>query len=284
MQGAFEYERAATVEESCRLLAEAESAVPYAGGTDLLVDIRNGRRSPSLLVDIKGIEALRRLDAGDADGGIIIGPAVTLHDLSEHKGLQTRLAGLVEAARSVATFQLRNRATIGGNVCNASPAADLIPPLLVIGALLEIQGPERMRKIALDDFCTGVKQTCLAAGELVTKIRIPPIDAKIRTAFLKQQRIRGHDLAIVNLAGAISPGDGLLHLAVGSCGPTPIRLAPIETRGHATAAVAQEAVRVAGGAVAPISDVRASAAYREAVLPALTRRLVARLLSGKGGA
>jgi len=121
-------------------------------------------------------------------------------------------------------------------------------------------------------------------GEIVTEIRIPPIAPGTRTAFLKQQRIRGHDLAVVNLAGALSPDDGLLRLAVGSCTPTPLVLEPIEITGHSAEAVAEEAERRVAAEISPISDVRASAEYRRAVLPSLVRRLVAGLMNRKGGA
>jgi CO/xanthine dehydrogenase FAD-binding subunit len=285
VRGSFEYVRPTTIEEACSLLREgAGSALAYAGGTDLLVDIRNGVRSPKLLVDIKSIEPLRRLDLGDPGGAITIGPAVFLNRIAEHADLRDRHPALAGAALSIATYQLRNRATIGGNLCNASPASDSIPPLLVVGTALTIQGPGGSREVPLDCFCTGVKKTCLELGEIVTEIRIPPIAPGTRTAFLKQQRIRGHDLAVVNLAGALSPGDGLLTLAVGSCTPTPLLLEPIETSGHSLRAVAEEAVRVAGAGISPISDVRASAEYRRAVLPALVRRLVAELMNGKGAA
>jgi CO/xanthine dehydrogenase FAD-binding subunit len=285
MLGDFEYVRAHSVEEACRLLQEGKGdASAYAGGTDLLVDIRNGIRSPRLLVDIKGIEALRRLELGGSDDPIAIGPAVVLNRIAEHGALRGRLPALANAALSIATYQLRNRATIGGNLCNASPASDSIPPLLVVGAALTVQGTGGSRDVPLDCFCTGVKRTCLEPGEIVTEIVIPPLAPGTRTAFLKQQRIRGHDLAVVNLAGALPPDDGLLRLAVGSCTPTPLLLEPIETAGHSADAVTEEAVRRVAAGISPISDVRASAEYRRAVLPGLVRRLVAGLMTGKGGA
>jgi len=285
MLGDFEYARAHSVDEVCKLLQEGKGdALAYAGGTDLLVDIRNGVRSPKLLVDIKGIEPLRGLDVGDPGEPIAIGPAVFLNRIAEHADLRGRHPALGDAALSIATYQLRNRATIGGNLCNASPASDSIPPLLVVSATLSIQGPAGSREVPLDCFCTGVKKTCLEPGEIVTEIRIPPIAPGTRTAFLKQQRIRGHDLAVVNLAGALSPDDGLLRLAVGSCTPTPLLLEPIETAGHAAEAVVEEAERWVAAGISPISDVRASAEYRRAVLPGLVRQLVAGLMNGKGGA
>lgn len=281
MWGEFEYVQPSTVEDACRLLADGRGgALAYAGGTDLLVDIRNGVRSPKLLVDIKALDPLRELEASD---GLRIGAAVTLNRIVEHAGLRKRLPSLCEAAQSIATYQLRNRATIGGNLCNASPASDTLPPLLAVGAALRIQGIGGSRDLPLDRFCTGVKTTCLGPGELVTEIRVPPIPAGTRTAFVKQGRIRGHDLAVANAAGSLAPADGALRIAIGSCSPTPLLLDAIETVGHSVAAVADEAIRRARAAIAPISDVRASADYRRAVVPVLVGRLVERLMNGKGG-
>ncbi|MFC2077782.1 FAD binding domain-containing protein [Candidatus Bipolaricaulota bacterium] len=284
MLGDFEYVRPRTIGDACKLLRDGEGqAVAYAGGTDLLVDIRNSLRSPKLLVDIKGLEGLDCLETRDGEQ-TILGATVPLNRIVENAALRERLSALSEAALTIATYQLRNRATIGGNLCNASPASDSIPPLLVTNAALHIEGREGSRDVPLHGFCTGVKKTCLKPGELVTEIRIPPLEEGTRTAFLKQQRIRGHDLAVVNLAGSLSPSDGALRIAIGSCGPIPILLDPIETASHTNDAIATEAVRVAEGAISPISDVRASAEYRRAILPVLIRRLIERLLDGTGGA
>lgn len=283
MLGDFEYVRAQTTADACRRLKEeGDRAVAYAGGTDLLVDIRNGVRAPKLLVDIKGIEALTRVRA--RNGTLLLGAAVMLNRVAEDASIRDRLPALSEAAVSIATYQLRNRATIGGNLCNASPASDSIPPLLIAGASLHIVGPEGERDVPLGEFCTGVKTTCLECGEIVTEIRIPTIEEGARTAFVKQQRIRGHDLAVVNLAGAYLPSDEAVRIAVGSCSPTPLLLEAIDGRSHDPAAIAEEAIRLADASASPISDVRASAEYRRAVLPVLIRRLVARLFDPQGGA
>jgi len=281
--GDFEYVRPRTIGDACKLLRDGEGqAVAYAGGTDLLVDVRNGLRAAKLLVDIKGIEGLDSLKTRDGEQ-TILGATVPLNRIVEEASLRARIPALCEAALTIATYQLRNRATIGGNLCNASPASDSIPPLLVTNASLHIEGTEGSRDVPLHGFCMGVKKTCLKPGEIVTEIRIPPLGEGTRTAFLKQQRIRGHDLAVVNLAGALSPSDGSLRIAIGSCSPTPLLLDPIEAGSHSVDALADEAVRAAEAAIAPISDVRASAEYRRAIVPVLVRRLVAKLMDGKGG-
>ncbi len=279
MLGAFDYVRARSVDETCRLLAESDDASVLAGGTDLLVEIRNGLRSPKLLIDVKSIDELQRLDVDGPER--VIGATVPLNRLAEHRSIRDALPALADAALSIGTYQLRNRATLAGNLCNASPAADSAPVLLSLDATLSVAGTAGRRTVPISELFTGVKRTCLAPGEIVTDVRIPATEGETRTAFLKQRRIRGHDLAVVNVAGAYAPDTGTLKVAVGSCAPTPVLLDPIDASG-AVDAVAGRAIELAEAAVSPISDVRASAAYRRAVLPVLLRRLVDRLLDGGG--
>jgi carbon-monoxide dehydrogenase medium subunit len=281
VRGSFEYVRVQTVAEATAALAETSDAAVLAGGTDLLVDARSGVRAPSLLVDIKRIEELKVLEL--ASEVVSIGAAVPLNRLVENAPLRDRLPGLAEAAASIATYQLRNRATLVGNVCNASPAADMAPILLALGARVVAVGPSNERRIPLVDFFTGVKRTALTQGEVVTRVEIP-IAPSVRTAALKQQRIRGHDLAVVNVAGAYRPETDQVTLAVGSCAPTPRLLEPMPVGKSTAADLAQAALDGAEGTIRPIDDVRASAAYRSAVLPVLLRRLIERLLGARGGA
>ena len=280
MLGAFDYVRARSVDEACRLLAESDAASVLAGGTDLLVEIRNGLRSPKLLIDVKSIDELAVLDVDGPER--VIGAAVPLNRLAEHRAIRDALPALAEAALSIGTYQLRNRGTLAGNLCNASPAADSAPVLLSLGATLSVAGTDGRRTVPISELFTGVKRTCLAPEEIVIDVRIPaPERDPPRTAFLKQQRIRGHDLAVVNVAGSYAPDAKTLKIAVGSCAPTPVLLEPIDASG-AVDAVTGRAIELAEAAVSPISDVRASAAYRRAVLPVLLERLVDRLLGGGG--
>jgi len=274
--GTFDYVRALSRDDVGRALREAAGDVAIlAGGTDLLVELRNGVRSLDLLIDIKRIDDLGAIDIDESE--ITIGAAVPLNRVIEHAEVRRRLAGVADAAATIATYQLRNRATLVGNLCNASPAADMAPVLLALGAEVRVAGPDGERSVRLTDLFTGVKRTCLEAGEWVTAIRIPtPPD--VRTAFLKQQRIRGHDLAVVNVGGAFVPETRALTLAVGSCAPTPLPFGPFDARD-----AAGRAVETIEAAVAPIDDVRASAAYRRAVLPVLVRRTIDRLVAPKGG-
>jgi carbon-monoxide dehydrogenase medium subunit len=280
--GRFDYERPTSIEVAARRLAEAGAGTALlAGGTDLLVDVRNGRRDVRLLVDVKRIDGLGRLDV-DRQGGLTIGAAVPLNEILEHAAVRRTYPGLAQAAESIATYQLRNRATAVGNLCNASPAADMAPILLALGATVIAWSPRGERAIAIARLFAGVRRTSLRTDEIVTEVRVPAPEPGLRSGFAKQQRLRGHDLAVASIAGTYAPADGILRLAFGSCAPTPVLVAPIEARGASFEAVADEAVRRVQAAASPISDVRASAEYRRAVLPVLVRRLVAALLEEGG--
>jgi carbon-monoxide dehydrogenase medium subunit len=281
--GRFDYQRPSTLPEAGRLLAESDgSAAILAGGTDLLVDIRGRRHDPRLLVDIKRIDALRHLDV-DSGGALTVGATVPLNEIIERAAIRRGFPGLVQAAESIATYQLRNRATAVGNVCNASPAADMAPILLALGACLVAWSPRGKRTMPLSSLFVGVKKTALAPDEIATELRVPAPEPDLRSRFLKQQRLRGHDLAVSSAAGTYAPSTGVLRLAVGSCAPTPLLLEPIEVRRSSRAAVEEKAVRAVQVAIRPISDTRASADYRRAVLPVLVKRLIADLLA-EGGA
>lgn len=281
MLGHFRYVRPTTLEAASRQAIDGgEAAVFLAGGTDLLVQIRNRVRTPSLVIDLKGIPEVQHMKAG-ASGGFTIGAAVPLNVVVEDRHVRGRAQGLSRAAQSIATYQLRNRATLGGNLCNASPAADMAPILLALGATAVVSGAERLRRVPVHDLFAGVKRTTLARGEILREVEIPIPDG-LRTTFRKQQRIRGHDLAVASVAGAYDPGTRIVRIAIGSCGPVPAILPDIEARG--VEETANEAVRCSESCVAPIDDVRATAVYRHAVLPVLIRRVVADLLQPERGA
>ncbi len=281
MVGNFEYLRVRSIEEGCRALAEAAGkGAVLAGGTDLLVEIRNGLRSPRLLVDAKGVEQLDALEVNDS--AMRIGASVPLNRLIERRDVREAHPTLAEGLATIGTYQLRNRATLVGNLCNASPAADSAPVLLVLGATVEIVGIRGARTLPLRDFFTGVKKTALEPDEIVASVTIPGTSG-LRTTFRKQQRIRGHDLAVVNVAGAYSETKRTLTLSVGSCAPTPVLLDPIPVDATDTAGFARHVVDVVTSSVSPISDVRASAQYRSAVLPVLVRRILSDVLPRQGG-
>ncbi|NOY07737.1 MAG: xanthine dehydrogenase family protein subunit M [Spirochaetes bacterium] len=257
-----------------------ENARPIAGGTDLIINMRNGTENPGLLVDVKGLD---ELDVFSANGksGITIGARVNLNFLIDDAKLRNICPVLGESALSVATYQLRNRATLIGNLCNASPAADMAPAMYVLGAGVVITGPHGERKMLISDFITGVKRTALGKGELVVKVEIPEIpDGKM--AFLKKQRCRGHDLATVNVAGIADPAAKTLKICIGACAVTPVLLKGTDELYRETDNVdelADRAAELARKSIAPIDDVRSSAEYRRDMASVYVKRLIRKICS-----
>jgi len=217
----FSYERPTDLAAAIALLSEhGPEARVLAGGTDLVIRLRDGTLQPALVVDVKGIPELApRIDQrGDA---LVISAGSTMTDVAEHPLVQRHFPALVEAARVVGSVQIRNRATLAGNQCNASPAADTAPPLLVYGARLTIVGPAGEREVSLNDFFVRSGVTTLTVGELVAAISLPLPAQSVGSAFQRRTRRRGHDLASVTLAASVD-GQGRIRLAYGSLGPRPL--------------------------------------------------------------
>jgi CO/xanthine dehydrogenase FAD-binding subunit len=258
----FHYHRAQTIDEAISLLRDhSPDARVLSGGTDLFIGMKEGTCAPGHVIDVKTIPDLCGIELA-GDGSLSIGACVTVNQLLEFENMPAGVAALHDAASVLATYQLRNRATVGGNISNASPACDLGPPLLVLGAQVSAVSPSGPRTVALSEFFTSVKETCLARDELITAITVPPPGDTI-SAFVKRQRIRGHDLATVNVAAAVDGGRGL-RLALGAVAPKPLLLAdvPGAATGREVKDLRGAAVSAAMGAIAPIDDVRAGALYR----------------------
>lgn len=243
------------------------------GGTDLIVALRKRKIAPSLVVDIKGVPELRPGIVEDG-GWLRIGATTVLTDVIADERVRARLPALVEAAQVVGSIQIRNRATLAGNLVNASPAADTAPPLLVYGASVEVISAGGTRSVPLTDFFTGPGRTVLEAGELVSAVLIPVPTEAVGSAFGRMTRRRGVDLATVNLCCAVSVS-GVTTFAFGAVGPRPF-LVTDETGTLAdpgSPADAQaDALRRLTSQATPISNVRASREYREAMLSVLSRR------------
>ncbi len=279
----FRYERPATLAEATALLAGAPGrARVLAGGTDLLVARRAGSARPELVVDVKRIPGLGDI-AWTPDGDLVLGACVPVQDVADDARVREVFPALAEGALAIGSVQIRARATLGGNLANASPCMDTAPPLLVLGARLLATGPGGEREIPLAEFFRGVKRTALAEGEIVTAVRVPRPPAGLATAFDKVKRVFGHDLALVNAAAAFDPGARTLRAAFGSCGTTPVltpALAGIEAASD-PAAVGERLAALALEHICPIDDVRASAEYRRDMTALLCRRLAARLLGAR---
>jgi len=257
---------------------QSGNAKPLAGGTDLLINMRNGVDKPELLVDIKKLEELNVFSA-DGKKGMTIGARIDLNFLIDSSDVRKRYPLLTESAQTIATYQLRNRATLAGNICNASPAADMAPALYVLGAYVVINGPTGERKLPISDFITGVKRTALKEGELVVRIEIPEA-ASGKMAFLKKQRYRGHDLATVNVAGIADPSEKTLRVCIGACAVTPVLLKGTDElykESKNTDELADRVAELAQKSISPIDDVRSSAEYRRDMASVYIKRLIRKI-------
>jgi carbon-monoxide dehydrogenase medium subunit len=278
----FAYARPATVAEAVALLAEhGPAARVLAGGTDLVIRLRDGTASPALVVDVKRIPELHpRIDLGD--GVLAISAGTVMTDVAADERVRRHFPALVEAAEVVGSVQIRNRATLAGNVCNASPAADTAPPLLVYGAVVVAEGPGGARRIPLDGLFVKSGQTTLARGELVTAIELPVPARRMGAAHVRRTRRRGHDLASVTLCCAVDEA-GVTRIAYGSVGPRPVL--EIDESGvladPTAPAAAQAAVfeRIFAAASPSPRSMRAGPEYRLAMLRVLGARALRTAIS-----
>ncbi len=261
----FAYVAPASRAELLRLLGNAEGCKLLAGGTDLVVEIRNALRKPAVVVDIKKIRDYRQL-AFSSKTGLVIGAAVTCADLLDSKLVGKRFPALTLTAAHLGSNQVRQRATAVGNVCNASPCADVALALLALDASVQIASTRGTRLEKLENFFLGVKRTILKADEIVERVIIPAAWADARSGFEKLKRIKGHDLSLVS-ACLVRKGKKL-RVAVGSCAPTPVVFA------FAANTPAKTVVRTVLRKISPIDDVRCSREYRLFMLEQYLTNLV----------
>jgi CO/xanthine dehydrogenase FAD-binding subunit len=272
---AFSYERPTALDEAIGLLdRHGEDARILAGGTDLIIRLRDRTLTPATVVDVKRIAEFAP-SITETDGWVRFSAGTTMTDVHDSPLVRRWFRALAEAARFVGSVQIRNRATLVGNQCNASPAADTAPPLLVYGAVLEVAGPGGRRQIALDDFFVRSGVTKLERGELVTGIRLPLPSGRVGSAFQRRTRRRGHDLASVTLAVSVGES-GETRLAYGSLGPRPWLF--VSDR-----ASADLETWFARAAPSPTS-MRAAPDYRFAMLRVLTQRALAQARERLGNA
>jgi CO/xanthine dehydrogenase FAD-binding subunit len=268
------YARPTTIEDATRAMA-AEGALAVSGGTDLY-PAHVGRPLSRPLVDLSRVAGLRGI--WETADGFRFGAATTWTDILRAT-LPPAFDGLKAAAREVGSIQIQNRGTIAGNLCNASPAADGVPPLLSLDASVEIASPAGRRVLPLATFITGYRRTALAPGEIVTAVSVPPVAPAARSAFVKLGARRYLVISIV-MAAAVVERDAQGRIAraavaVGAASPVAQRLPELEAElvGHAGPPSARVAARHLAG-LAPIDDVRATAAYRlDAALAAVGEAL-----------
>jgi carbon-monoxide dehydrogenase medium subunit len=276
------FEAPRRVEDAVRLLAKHGAAARVlAGGTDLLAQMRSGLRHPAVLVDLKRIPELVELRAS-ADG-LVIGAAAPAAVLREHPALRRWFPGLAEAVALIGSEQIQGRASLGGNLCNASPAADTTPALLVNEAVAELAGPDGRRRIPVSALCAGPGQTTFAAGELLVAIHLVAPPARTADAYLRLIPRTEMDIAVVGAAVRVTLApDGTCtdaHVALGAVAPTALRVPAGEAALVGTRVDAAALARLADAARAaarPIDDKRGTAAYRRQVSGVLARRAAAR--------
>ena len=270
----FAYLRPTTLDQTIAALVDPGSK-PYllAGGTDLIVRLRRGHLRPTVVIDTKHVADLHD-EIVAIDDGLRFGARVTMTAIIRDARVRQHFQALVEAASVVGSVQIRNRATLTGNICNASPAADTVPALLVYGAVANVVGPSGWRTVPLSEFFTGPGRTVLTRGEILESVDLPYPEVHVGAAFGRITRRRGVDLATINLCGLIA-SDGSARFAFGAVGPTTFVATDdsgaLAIDGTDTAARAA-ALRALFSRARPITDVRGSLEYRTAMLEVMTAR------------
>ena len=295
MYAEFDLHVPADLNEALAALAQNDSGggiMPLAGGTNMIVDLRARTVAPSALVSIVKVPGIRGIEI--ADGRVRMGGRTPVSDMLRHDSLGAVAPSLVESAKVFAGQMVRNTATVAGNICSGSPAADLVPPLLVLDADVTLTSREGTRTVALADFYRGYKQMERRSDELLTEVSWAQPTANATNLFYKLARRKGDAITVVGVAVAMS-------VEAGACRGVRIALAsvaPFVTRVNAAEAMLEgetltperieAAARTAMEEVSPIDDVRASAGYRSHCVHALTRRLLTtaweQLMSGGAGA
>jgi len=275
----FVYVAPTSIEDAIGELCRGE-ARPLAGGTDLLPQLREGRRRADRIVDLKRIPALSAIGHLPR-GGIEIGAALSATHVARHAAISNYPA-IAAAARLLGSVQVQNRATLGGNVCNAAPSADVVPALICHAAAADIAGANGRRQVALEELFLGPGKTVLSPDEVLISLSLAPVPPRSATTYLRFTPRREMDIAIAGVAVRIDLAEdrsiAFARVALASVGPTPLRAVPAERvlqGNRPDPALAREAALAAAGAARPISDTRASADYRRALVEVLTQRALA---------
>jgi carbon-monoxide dehydrogenase medium subunit len=265
----FEYFEPSTLAEAVQLLGRYKgTASVLAGGTDLLVEIKEHLRRAAQVVNIKRIPGMGELSFSPASG-LRIGALVTAREIELSGEVAKHYPGLLQAVRELGSIQVRNRATVAGNICRASPSADTLPPLIADGAVLKTSE----RTVPLESFFTGPGKTVLKPEEIVTGIELPAPAPRTGKVYIKHGRRKAMELATVGVAVSVSPNE--VRIVLGAVAPTPIRAARAE-QVFLESRNANEAAEAAMNAAQPISNVRATADYRREMVKVLTRRALER--------
>lgn len=277
---AIDYAAPKTLAEAVALLGEhGERARVLAGGTDILVQVRENRRDLDLLVDAKRIAELTELRY-DPVKGLTIGAAVPCCEIYENAPIAKAYPGLVDAAFLIGGIQIQGRASLGGNLCNSSPAADSIPALIALEAVCDIAGPGGLRTVPVETFCTGPGRNVLARGELLVRLRLPAPKPRSGAAYLRFIPRNEMDIAVAGAGVAVQLDESRqrctsARVALGAVAPTPLLVAEAGAAlvsGPLTDALIDRAAQAARAAARPISDMRGDADYRRHLVGVLVQR------------
>ena len=283
----FEYLEARTLRQAISMAQRhGDQARIVAGSTDFLVRWRTGAWQPEYVINIQRVPGLSRVSY-NAQNGLRLGALVTLQTLESHPVIRRRYPALAMGAASFAGVQVRNLATVGGNVCNASPAGDTLPALLAFDAQCRITGPGGERTVPLDQFFTGPGRTVLARGEILVDFRLPPPLPSTGSLYIKHSPRGAMDIATVGAASVVTLQDREsvcreVRIALGAVGPTPVRAYAAEDllRGQAiTPELIALAAREAENRASPIDDIRGTAVHRKTMVGVLTQRTLERALA-----
>lgn len=266
----LEYLNPKTLDEALELLDKYKRDIKIlAGGTDLIVALRDNIIDCKYLMNIKDIKELQEVKETSSE--LSIGAAVCLNDIIGCEEVKNSYPILVQAGKTLANSLLRNRATLIGNICNASPGGDMISPCIVLDAHVEIVSKREVRNLVLKEFFKGVKKTDLKEDEIVTKIIFPKIKGCGR--YLRKSRIKGHDLAQVGVAVFIK-NQGGLKISIGAAGPTPIIIEDFTSCNRSFITDKEEIINKVMSEIKPIGDQRATKEFRIAMIEYLTRNIL----------
>ncbi len=286
----FEYEAPRSLADAIALLSRSNGrARPLAGGTDLIDHVRTGRLTPDLIVDLKKIPELGRLEFSPK--GLSIGAAVPCYRIYENERISREYTALAESCRIIGGIQIQNRASVGGNLCNSGPAADSTPSLIALGAVCVIAGANGSREVPAEDFCTGPSTNVLQPGEILVELRIPARRSHSGSHYRRFIPRNEMDIAVVGVGADVSLDEGgqkilAARIALGAVAPKPLYAA------EASAALVgqpadensiAEAARAARTLARPIDDMRGTVEFRLHVTEVLVRRVIGEAIARSRG-
>jgi CO/xanthine dehydrogenase FAD-binding subunit len=274
------YEVPTTVAQAVTMLKRhGEKARPLCGGTDLLIQLRAGVRRPEFIVDLKHIKELRQIKF-DAKKGVRLGAAVPCIEVFESEAMRKYYPGLTEAAHLIGSLQIQNRASVGGNLCNGSPAADTTPALIAVGAKARIAGGRAPREVAVEDFVISPGRTVLKPGEILVEFVIPAPKPHTSDSYLRFIPRNEMDIAVVGVGTSITLDGDIVKAArigLGAVGPTPVFAAKASESligKKLDQAAIEAAARLAIEVATPIDDMRGTAEFRKHIVGVLTQRTI----------